>query len=41
MKNIVYIGLGSNMGDKKGQLKQARKMIEDITDVEIDRKSVV
>jgi 2-amino-4-hydroxy-6-hydroxymethyldihydropteridine diphosphokinase len=39
MKNIVYIGLGSNMGDKKGQLKQARKMIEDITDVEIIQAS--
>lgn len=39
MKNIVYIGLGSNIGDKKGWLEQARGMIAGIRNVEIIRIS--
>lgn len=39
MKKIVYIGLGSNIGDKKGQLKQARAMIDNISHLEITQAS--
>ncbi|MGS0763229.1 2-amino-4-hydroxy-6-hydroxymethyldihydropteridine diphosphokinase [Syntrophomonas curvata] len=39
MKNIVYIGLGSNIGDKKGRLEQARGMIAGIGDVKIIQTS--
>ncbi len=38
MKN-VYIGLGSNLGDKSGQLQTARKMIDKIRDLEVTRAS--
>jgi 2-amino-4-hydroxy-6-hydroxymethyldihydropteridine diphosphokinase len=39
MKNTVYIGLGSNLGDKKGHLERARTMLKAVDDLEITRTS--
>ncbi|MGI5911247.1 MAG: 2-amino-4-hydroxy-6-hydroxymethyldihydropteridine diphosphokinase [Syntrophomonadaceae bacterium] len=39
MNNIVYIGLGSNIGDKLAQLELARKNIDNIKNTEITRAS--
>ena len=39
MINIVYIGLGSNIGNKVGQVQLARKMIDKIRDLEVMRAS--
>jgi 2-amino-4-hydroxy-6-hydroxymethyldihydropteridine diphosphokinase len=37
--NNVYIGLGSNIGNKVGQVQLARKMIHKIRDLEVTRTS--
>ena len=39
MINIIYIGLGSNIGNKIGQLQLARELIEQIGDLEVIRAS--
>lgn len=39
MKNRVYIGLGSNMGDKAENLARARQMINSVDDTEITKTS--
>lgn len=39
MINNVYIGLGSNIGNKVGQVQLARKMIHKIRDLEVTRTS--
>jgi 2-amino-4-hydroxy-6-hydroxymethyldihydropteridine diphosphokinase len=39
MKRVVYIGLGSNLGDKKENLEQALKMLESADEVRITRVS--
>ena len=39
MINTVYIGLGSNIGNKVGQVQLARKMIDKIRDLEVSRAS--
>jgi len=33
--NIIYIGLGSNIGNKAGQVQLAREMIDKIRDLEV------
>ncbi|MFA7149130.1 MAG: 2-amino-4-hydroxy-6-hydroxymethyldihydropteridine diphosphokinase, partial [Syntrophomonadaceae bacterium] len=35
MINIIYIGLGSNIGNKAGQVQLAREMIDKIRDLEV------
>jgi 2-amino-4-hydroxy-6-hydroxymethyldihydropteridine diphosphokinase len=37
--NTVYIGLGSNIGNKVGQLQKAREMIYKIRDLEVTQAS--
>ncbi|HBQ24859.1 MAG TPA: 2-amino-4-hydroxy-6-hydroxymethyldihydropteridine diphosphokinase, partial [Syntrophomonas sp.] len=39
MINTVYIGLGSNIGNKVGQLQKAREMIYKIRDLEVTQAS--
>ncbi len=39
MKNRVYIGLGSNMGDKAANLARARQLINSIDDLHIIKAS--
>ncbi len=39
MIKTVYIGLGSNIGNKVGQVQLARKMIHKIRDLEVTRTS--
>jgi len=39
MKRVVYIGLGSNLGDKKENLEEAIKMLESADGVHITRMS--
>lgn len=39
MKRVVYIGLGSNLGDKKENLEEAIKMLESADGVRITRLS--
>ncbi|MEN6389025.1 MAG: 2-amino-4-hydroxy-6-hydroxymethyldihydropteridine diphosphokinase [Syntrophomonas sp.] len=41
MKRIVYVGLGSNLGDKKANLEKALKMLERADGVRITRVSSV
>ena len=39
MQNTIYLGLGSNIGEKVKQLEIARKMIDNISNLEVTRVS--
>ncbi len=41
MKNVVYLGIGSNLGDRLEALKKAKKLLDDHPQIEVQKESSI